>query len=579
MTYALYDYQREAIDASERELKEHDSTAVVLATGLGKTVVFAFQVAEYLERNPGRRVIIVVHTGDLVNQTVAKLGEIAPHLSVGVVKAGRNQVRADVIVASRQTLGKDTPAGLARRNAIRHVGRIVVDECHHAVAPEYRRILTHYKVKYVGYTATLERADGKGLGDVFASVAIERDILWGVRHHRLIMPRGKTVRVPDLHLATRRGDWSNDQLGDAMAESLAPRLVAEAYLEHAPGRKAIGFLPTVASAHLFADAFLALGVHTEVVHGGLSQDARDEIYARHKHGTVLLNCMVLTEGYDAPDIDCVIVGRPTKNRGLYIQMCGRGIRLRKDLPWADQDCLILNVTGVENPGLRSITDLSRETEGKPSKEDATLLDLTTELDAGDGVEDDPEAFWDGAVEVVEFDPLQLKSTKRWATTAAGLHYVPVLRIAWVALRADHGTDLYRVYWFAQEKRGLMVCPVCGPRKWGGHATTDCPGLFVDGRRRGGRMSSPPVPLNLAMAAAEDLAVAIAAQEHGGKGRLEKGHYLYGRPITKARMSEADIEGVKVPDHLVTDGEVSDLIDRVRASRVIDPWAAKSKEAK
>jgi superfamily II DNA or RNA helicase len=287
-----YPYQRTAIDDTEGWFTAdplNQRAAVVIPTGGGKTVVFSHMAKEVLDAAPHGRVLVLVHTDELVRQAVKKILDVAPHLKVGVVKARENETTADVIVASVQTLRN--PRRMAQ---IRNVVRVIVDECHHAVAATYMSILTHFGcfqpasgVKCVGFTATLVRGDERSLGLVWQDVTFTRSISWMVRKRYLIEPLGKTVRVPDLQLSavkTTRKDFREGELGDALVEAFAPEIVAEAYREHAYDRRGLLFAPTVASAQVFSDAFNSEGIKSEVVHGGLSQEARDAVMDRHRAG-------------------------------------------------------------------------------------------------------------------------------------------------------------------------------------------------------------------------------------------------------------------------------------------------------
>lgn len=536
MTRVLYPYQREALDAAHADLIIHGSACVVLATGLGKSPCFAVQAAEWIRDHPRDQVLILVHTDDLAGQALKTVREWAPHLTSGMVKAGRNETHAQIIVSSRQTLGQ---VGSSRRDQLENVGLIAIDECHRILTPQYARILEHFRVPYCGYTATLERADGKGFGDIFpGGVSLERDTLWGIRNKHLIVPVGRRIVIPDLNLASRRGDWTDDQVANALAESIAPDLVVDAWLEHASSRKTLAFFPLVRTAEVFAEAFRARGVHAETVHGGMSLEERLEVKARHKPGTVVTNAMVWTEGYDAPDIDCVLMGRPTRNRRLYVQMAGRGLRLDRSRPWADQDCLILNVTAEDVPGLCSIPDLSRETEGKPDRDGASLLDLTLELDAG-GLAPEPDPFYDGPVDVVEFDPTRVRSKRRWLRTEGGRPFLRCGTDRFVTVIQTR-PGRWSVKWLSRYSYARALDP------------TQPKGSRVQGK--GGHTQDTDLPLSLALAAAEELAhEPRRAQARPSKDLIVQAQ-VYGLPIT-------------------TGPELSDLVDTVIASRRIDPLAA------
>jgi hypothetical protein len=142
------------------------------------------------------------------------------------------------------------------------------------------------------------------------------------------------------------GDYSDGDLGRELEESGAIVQIADAYVEHAKDRKAVAFTPTVATAHALAAALRARGVAAEALDGSTGADERRAILTRLKTGEthVVVNCAVLTEGFDEPSISCVIVARPTKFHGLYVQMVGRGTRLHP----GKKDLLVLDIVGASN---------------------------------------------------------------------------------------------------------------------------------------------------------------------------------------------------------------------------------------
>src|SRR6188768_291823 len=240
----LRDYQREAIAELHRRWDAGDTRVpMVLATGLGKTVIFAHLIADWVRANVAKRVIVLVHTDELVQQAYKKIRDTAPALKVGIVKAERNEVTARVIVASVQSL-----RSAKRRAQIRNVGLIIVDECHHATATTYRNILDHYgalptqfekdlqelsrqkpRIQVAGFTATLARGDKAKLSDIWQECTFQRGIAFGIRRGYLLDVRGKRIVVPDLDLSTVKksgGDYQDASLGNAMDAALAPSVIA-----------------------------------------------------------------------------------------------------------------------------------------------------------------------------------------------------------------------------------------------------------------------------------------------------------------------------------------------------------------
>lgn len=462
----LRDYQSKTIRAIHEKWDAGITRpASVLPTGAGKTVVFAHLAEEFLAANPGKRVLILSHTDELTRQAADKMRMVAPHRSVGIVKASQNEVFAEVVSASVQSL-----RSASRREQIRNVGLIIVDECHHATAATYRMILEHYGAiggltRTAGFTATLVRGDKAKLSEVWEDVAIRISIAFMIRSGYLLDVRGKRVEVPDLDLRTVKttgGDYAEGALGDALEEAFAPEIVAKAYLEHATDRKGIVFAPTVHSADAFRDAFRDASIRCETVHGALPRDERRAILARLKSGEtqVVANCMVLTEGFDEPTVSCAVIARPTKSAGLYQQMVGRVLRPDLTLPAAERgDALILDVVGVSRlHDLRSLVDLStRDDLPEDVDEDLSLLALEDlileepeEVAAGTA---EPETWYMGPAETREFDPLGRDSKRTWGKTPEGTYYLTAGTASYVfiaeSMSGDPGT--YDVVWCAKQK--------------------------------------------------------------------------------------------------------------------------------
>jgi ATP-dependent helicase IRC3 len=384
----LRDYQEDALRrVAAAEARGVRRQLGVAATGLGKTVMFCA-----LAEQRRSRTLVLAHRDELVQQAAAKVREVWPEASVGVVKAQQNDVHADVVVASVQTLARERrldelcapweqPGLLSGRPPF---DLVVVDEAHHATAASYVGILERLRAGQpggdcwvcaaqeaaddgaspsawpphehvisepgpllLGVTATPDRGDGKGLDDLFDEVTFSYDLLWGIRAQYLSELRGIRVRVENLDLdgvKVRRGDLDQGQAGRAMEASQTERHVVAAWLEHAMGRRTLVFTPTVEVARLVAEAFTDAGVRAAYVHGGTPTDDRRQMLADYSAGRieVLANCAVLTEGYDEPRTDCIVVARPTKSRALYAQMVGRGTRRHPD----KADCLVLDIVGA-----------------------------------------------------------------------------------------------------------------------------------------------------------------------------------------------------------------------------------------
>lgn len=346
----LRDYQVEAIAAvGAAEARGIRRQLIVLPTGSGKTCVFTALAAKRNERT-----LFLAHRDELIQQAVDKVRLWWPGADIGIVKAERNEVWAqDAVVASVQSLSPKRLAGLG------HFGLVVVDECHHGTAASYRRILdalgcgpdeqarTPNAPLLLGVTATPDRADGRGLNDIFDEIVYAKDLLWGIRAGYLCDIRAKEVHLAALDLAkvtVRQGDYAEGELGRALTAANAPRHIYRAWKEHASGRLTLVFMPLVENAVEVAAEFSANGIRSAWVSGAEPIEDRRRKLRDFAEGRiqVLANCQVATEGYDNPAISCVVMGRPTKSRSLYVQMIGRGTR-----PYpGKEDLLVLDVSGA-----------------------------------------------------------------------------------------------------------------------------------------------------------------------------------------------------------------------------------------
>lgn len=495
--FTLRPYQREAIDALRADWAAGTNRlAVVLPTGAGKTVVFANLISECLPQLAGQRALVIAHREELIEQAAAKMRAVRPDLRVGIVKAERDEHQdADVIVASVQTLAVEK-----RRRAIRDVGLVVVDECHHAAARTYMEVLDHFGgwrgVPVAGFTATLSRADG-GLAEVWQGVPFTLDILDLITDGYLCDVRGKRITVDTLDLdkvRTRGGDLVDGQLGQALEDSGALDAIARAYVDHAADRPGVVFTPTVATAQAAAEALLAVGIKAAPVWGDMGRDARRETLARYEAGDlqVLTNCMVLTEGFDAPHTSCVIVARPTKSPGLYVQMVGRGLRPAP----GKTDALLLDVMGsATRHKLASMVDLTAR-DVDEVEEGRSLREVAEEVAA--------ERERRQLVAQVEAEEINLfgDSAVRWLRTPQGVWFIRVTSAQVLFLVRVPGARLYRMRRWTnlggiEAPRDDTARPLPEALAWlEQQARRLAPGAFV--ARQARWRQSPPSPRQLGL---------------------------------------------------------------------------------
>lgn len=323
---ALRPYQQEARDAIFREWTQegHHKTLLVLPTGTGKTIVFA-SVAEQCVRD-GSRVLILAHRGELLDQAQDKLHR-ATGLRCAVEKAEESSLQSwyRVTVGSVQSLMREKR--LAQFDP-EHFGTIIIDEAHHCLSDSYQRVLEHFPdANVLGVTATPDRGDMRNLGQYFESLAYEYSLPRAIRDGYLCPIKAQTIPIRlDLSgVAIQNGDFKAGDLGTALDPYLYQ--IADEMVNYCQCRKTVVFLPLIKTSQKFRDILTDRGFRAAEVNGE-SRD-RAEILQAFDAGEydVLCNSMLLTEGWDCPSVDCIVVLRPTKIRSLYSQMVGRGTRL------------------------------------------------------------------------------------------------------------------------------------------------------------------------------------------------------------------------------------------------------------
>ena len=324
--YELRPYQQEAREAIRHEWLEEkrNKTLLVLPTGTGKTIVFA-KVAED-EVKDGRRVLELSHRGELLEQAANTFHEITG-MECAVEKAEENSIGSDapIIVGSVQSVQTDRRLERLKSS---NIGTIIVDEAHHAVSPSYRKILDSFPEAHVlGVTATPDRGDMKNLGTYFESLAYEYSLRQAVDDGYLCPIKAQLIplQIDIKDVRVQNGDYAAGDVGHALEPYLEQ--IADEMTKYCADRKTVVFLPLVAISQEFRDILVKKGFRAAEVNGD-SPD-RAEIIADFATGgyDVLCNSMLLTEGWDCPPVDCIIVLRPTKSRALYAQMVGRGTRL------------------------------------------------------------------------------------------------------------------------------------------------------------------------------------------------------------------------------------------------------------
>lgn len=331
-------YQQAAREAIHAEWNDgRRRTLLVLPTGTGKTIVFA-AVTEDQVRS-GSRVLVLAHRGELLEQAADKIKR-STGLASAVEKAEQTCLDSwcRVVVGSVQSLQR--PARLEQFPAD-YFGTIIIDEAHHAITDGYQRVLEHFpEANVLGVTATPDRGDMRNLGKVFDSLAYEYKLTQAIREGYLCPILAQTIplQLDISQVALSGGDFAVGGLGTALDPYLEQ--IASEMQTACAGRKTVVFLPLIKTSQKFRDILNSKGFRAAEVNG--QSEDRAEILSDFSNGkyNVLCNSMLLTEGWDCPSVDCIVVLRPTKVRSLYSQMVGRGTRLSPET--GKKDLLLLD---------------------------------------------------------------------------------------------------------------------------------------------------------------------------------------------------------------------------------------------
>ena len=321
----LRPYQETARQKVQEEWKEGKKrTLLVLPTGTGKTIVFSKIIEDRVRK--GERVLVIAHRGELLEQASDKLYK-STGLKTATEKAEQTSLGSfyRVVVGSVQTLQREK-----RLNQFppEYFDTIVIDEAHHAISDGYQRVLEHFEdANVLGVTATPDRGDMRNLGSYFESLAYEYSLPEAIKSGYLSPIKALTIPLKlDLsNVKQQAGDFSTKDLGTALDPYLEQ--IAEEMKKQCFNRKTVVFLPLVKTSQKFRDILNKHGFKAAEVNG--ESGDREQVLKDYEEGkyNVLCNSMLLTEGWDCPSVDCVIVLRPTKVRALYSQMVGRGTRL------------------------------------------------------------------------------------------------------------------------------------------------------------------------------------------------------------------------------------------------------------
>ena len=331
----LRDYQRDIVGRARLVPRP----CIVMPTGSGKTLV----AAEIIRSAHDRHVLFLAHRRELIRQAADKLKEFG--INPGIILAGEpTNAMAGVQVASVQTLWSRSIRSKCLDLPPANI--VFVDEAHHVRARTYQLILAAYpNAQIIGLTATPCRRDGRGLGNVFDALIEGPQVPELIAQGFLVGTKVFAPSKPDLKgVHTRQGDYVERELAERMDRAELVGDIVSHWHRLSERRKTVVFATSVAHSVHLKEEFELSGVRAEHIDGSTPNGERDEILDRLVGGDieVVSNCMVLTEGWDAPAVSCIVLARPTKSPGLFRQMVGRVLR---SYP-GKQDALVLDHAGA-----------------------------------------------------------------------------------------------------------------------------------------------------------------------------------------------------------------------------------------
>lgn len=345
----LRDYQKECINVIRNEDSNH---LIVIATGGGKTVIFTHLAVECSRK--GERILIVVPQEELLQQTKNTLLKMDSNLDIGIVKAEKDDVHSNIVIATRQSLTHSKSTRIERMNDHGKFKYVIIDEVHQANKQSLTISSKIPNAKILGFTATPFNIE---LNKIFKKgISFQKTVLDMIEEGYLVEPRAYRVKT-DTDISKVKavnGEFSQGELEITINNSGRNLAILKAYKKKAKKRKStIVFCAGVQHAIDMAKTFKDDGIEAEFLSGDTNPEDRKRIIEDFKNGKikVLTNCQVLTTGFDAPNTDCIIFASPTRSKTKYVQCLGRGLRLFT----GKQDCLILDF--IDEKGNHTVIDI------------------------------------------------------------------------------------------------------------------------------------------------------------------------------------------------------------------------------
>jgi DNA repair protein RadD len=345
----LRPYQKVAVADASRALDSHKNTLVVAPTGAGKTIMLSALVGERFKKD--NRVLIIQHRDELVNQNRSKFAAINPNISTSIVNGSTKNWNGETIFSMIQTVSRGT--NLRQRPKF---DMVIIDESHHAAADTYQKVIEAVRednehVEIVGFTATPNRGDGKALRSTFTNCSHQIEITTLIREGFLVRPKAFVIDVgvrEALEGVTRRAnDFDMAEVEQIMNKRVINERVVAEWIEKAGDRKTVVFCSTVKHAEDLLIVFVENQINAAMVVGETPKEERKQILHDLEFGEtqVVINVAVLTEGFDAPPVSCIVLTRPSSYKSTMVQMIGRGLRIIDPEIYPDivkTDCMVLD---------------------------------------------------------------------------------------------------------------------------------------------------------------------------------------------------------------------------------------------
>jgi len=315
----LRPYQQQLISDTVQSIRQgYKAPLVQSPTGSGKTVIFSFIAQGAVKK--GNRVLILTHRREILQQTVDKLNAFGIH--PGTITAGQpitdNPVQVAMIGTIARKLGSLTPPDL-----------IIIDECQHAIAPSWSKVINYFTCIKIGFTATPELLSGEGLNKIFDTLITGPSTRQLVETGYLSNPRIFCGPDSDIKIKITKGDYDKEQQTAVYTRPTIIGSVLEHYKQYLDGKPVVCFCASIKHCHFMEDVFIQAGYRAATIKGGMSKTDRDNLITGLKDGSlqVLCSCDVISEGVDIPVIAGVILLRKTQSLALYFQQVGRALRV------------------------------------------------------------------------------------------------------------------------------------------------------------------------------------------------------------------------------------------------------------